>query len=438
MKYSYKTHEKSKPSLVRHIRRLALLALVFIMFYTLFMFIGGRPQVSEESLKALSLIPAEKTYQIILDKPVREIRLYAQQGQEKREIYVAKLSSPSKEFSFKLRARDTGLKDGEAVITLEVSSGFLSKRSYSVKAVVDTVPPKLSLISHTSMPSLGGSCAIKVKVDEEAQVSILQGNNGYSLYPMGGGYYAGLFPIRLDSPNPASLTVVATDKAGNSSSLSINLKVKPTKFREDRINIEDGFIKGVIYPLLGEEGKGLSPLEAFKRVNEEWRAKDIKSVEQIGKKSEPRVLWEGAFLQLPNSKVFATYGDIRHYYYEGQKVSESRHMGFDFASVERAEVPAGNSGVVVFTGQLGIYGNTVIIDHGLGLMSLYGHLSEIRVKEGQFVRKGEIIGRTGTSGLALGDHLHFGILLQGYEVNPIEWLDPKWIKNNVDSVLKAK
>ncbi|MCX8164869.1 MAG: M23 family metallopeptidase [Aquificaceae bacterium] len=112
-------------------------------------------------------------------------------------------------------------------------------------------------------------------------------------------------------------------------------------------------------------------------------------------------------------------------------------MGFDFASLERTPVPAGNSGLVVFAGDLGIYGNTVIIDHGMGLMSLYGHLSEIRVKEGQFVKKGESIGRSGATGLALGDHLHFGILVQGYETNPIEWLDPKWIKNNILAVLEA-
>ena len=101
-------------------------------------------------------------------------------------------------------------------------------------------------------------------------------------------------------------------------------------------------------------------------------------------------------------------------------------------------MPASNSGVVVFTGSLGIYGNTIIIDHGMGLMSLYGHLSEISVKEGQFVKKGEIIGRTGNTGFALGDHLHFGIVVQGYEVNPIEWLDPKWVKNSIISVFEAR
>lgn len=101
-------------------------------------------------------------------------------------------------------------------------------------------------------------------------------------------------------------------------------------------------------------------------------------------------------------------------------------------------MPASNSGVVVFTGDLGIYGNTVVIDHGMGLMSLYGHLSEVGVKEGQYVKKGEVIGKTGKTGLALGDHLHFGILVQGYEVNPLQWLDSKWIRDNILSVLEAR
>lgn len=439
MRYRYRLEEKRERRLgfVRLIRRLAIFALFFIAFYLLFLSLGLRPQVSEESLKELSLIPLEKTYHLKLNRPIEEVKLYVEEKGQKKEIYKALFQQPQKEFSFKLRAKDVGLKDGEVSLILEVSSGFLRSRTYHLRALVDTVPPKLDVISYTPYPSLGGTFALKVKVGEEAQVYVVQGEERYNLYPMGEGYYFGLLPVRLDREG-IPFILYATDKAGNSTSQGLKLNIRQVRFKEDKINIDDNFINRVVFPLLKDEGKGLTPLEAFKRVNEVWRSRDVKKVEEIGKRSEPRVLWEGAFLQLPNSKVFATYGDIRYYYYNGEKVSESRHMGFDFASVERAPVPASNSGVVVFTGSIGIYGNTVIIDHGMGLMSLYGHLSEISVKEGQFVKKGEIIGRTGNTGFALGDHLHFGIVVQGYEVNPIEWFDPKWIKNNVISVLEAK
>ena len=150
------------------------------------------------------------------------------------------------------------------------------------------------------------------------------------------------------------------------------------------------------------------------------------------------MLWDGTFQRLPRSAARAGFGDHRYFTYQGKQVGESYHLGFDLASVRNAEVPAANNGRVVFTGELGIYGNLIVIDHGLGLMSLYSHLSEIHVKVGDVVQKGAIIAKTGSTGLAFGDHLHFGILVGGVEVTPLEWLDPKWIKDNITGRLNAQ
>ncbi len=437
MRYRYRLEERREKglTLIRLIRRLALFALLLIAFYTLFLFFGGRPQLSEESLRSLSLIAKEKSYPLSFDRPVKRIGLYVEEEGKRREIYKADFPKGVKEINLVLKPEELNLRDGEVSLVLEVSSGFLSKRTYFLKALVDTAPPRVRIIAYTSSPMLGGSAAIKVQTEEGAEVYVMQEGYKYPLYPTGRGYYFGLFPIRLEGEG---YRLVAKDMAGNEYSQALSLRIRVPKFKVDKILIDDNFINNAIYPLLGQEGKGLNPLEAFKKVNEVWRERDIKRLEEIGKESEPRILWEDAFIQLPRSKVFATYGDIRHYYYKGQKVSESRHMGIDLASLENSPVPASNSGVVVFVGDVGIYGNMVIIDHGMGLMSLYGHLSEVFVKEGQFVKKGEVIGKTGKTGLALGDHLHFGILLHGYEVNPIEWLDPKWIKNNLQVVLEAQ
>jgi murein DD-endopeptidase MepM/ murein hydrolase activator NlpD len=173
------------------------------------------------------------------------------------------------------------------------------------------------------------------------------------------------------------------------------------------------------------------PVSAFKKINEEWRADVHKRITQIAQKTETEIFWKGRFLQLRNSKVMAIYGDERTYYYKGKPISKSVHLGYDLASVANAPVEAANTGIVRFAGDLGIYGNTVIIDHGLGLMSLYGHLSMIMAREGQAVKKGDVIGQTGSTGLAGGDHLHFGILIHGHEVSPLYWWDPYWIKVNI-------
>jgi murein DD-endopeptidase MepM/ murein hydrolase activator NlpD len=223
---------------------------------------------------------------------------------------------------------------------------------------------------------------------------------------------------------------VAKDIAGNQNVQGLHIPIKTTAYRWSSINIDDAFINTVASSLLNETS--VSDHEAaFKKVNEELRAKALEKLADIAKETDSRILWKGAFLQLKNSKVMAIYGDKRTYLYKGKTVSHSVHLGYDLASNAHSPVEAANSGIVRFAGDLSIYGNTVVIDHGMGLMSLYGHLSVINTSEGQKVSKGDIIGKTGSTGLAGGDHLHFGILMHGYEISPLFWWDSHWIKVNV-------
>jgi len=112
-------------------------------------------------------------------------------------------------------------------------------------------------------------------------------------------------------------------------------------------------------------------------------------------------------------------------------VDQEYHLGYDLAVTRRYPVEAANDGVVVFAGDLGIYGNAVIIDHGYGINTLYGHMSSIDVSVGDTIKKKQIIGRTGETGLAAGDHLHYGVYIYGVPVRPVEWWDEKWINDNI-------
>jgi murein DD-endopeptidase MepM/ murein hydrolase activator NlpD len=175
----------------------------------------------------------------------------------------------------------------------------------------------------------------------------------------------------------------------------------------------------------------------FLKANSELRGHDLKILGECGRKTSPVPLWQGEFLRLPNSAPRGVFAQARSYFYHGKLVDQQTHLGIDLASLPHANVPAANDGKVVYADDLGIYGQCVVIDHGLGLQTLYGHLSRIGVKVGAEVKKGEIIGNTGDTGLAGGDHLHFGIVVSGEQVNPIEWWDPSWIRNNVTSKLNA-
>jgi len=153
--------------------------------------------------------------------------------------------------------------------------------------------------------------------------------------------------------------------------------------------------------------------------------------------SAPAPLWQDAFLRLPNSAPLSGFADRRTYVHDGKTIDQQVHLGFDLASLRGSPVPAGNNGRVVFAAPLGIYGNTVILDHGFGLFSLYGHLSEIAATVGATVKRGDIIGKTGDTGLAAGDHLHFSIMIHGVHVDPVEWWDAHWIHDHVESRLAA-
>jgi len=173
-------------------------------------------------------------------------------------------------------------------------------------------------------------------------------------------------------------------------------------------------------------------------VNKRLRKENEDRITAVTKLATPTLLWKDAFAQLSNSKVEANFADLRTYAYSGEPTDTAYHLGYDLSVTKHTPVEAANSGTVAFADDLGIYGNTVILDHGLGLFTLYGHLSSIDVKAGDSVAKRQIIGKTGETGLAAGDHLHFGIYLAGVAVLPVEWWDQKWIDDNIQPKLEGR
>jgi murein DD-endopeptidase MepM/ murein hydrolase activator NlpD len=178
-------------------------------------------------------------------------------------------------------------------------------------------------------------------------------------------------------------------------------------------------------------------VEGFLVINRDQRKQAEDEKRRIGAKSADKPLFEGAFVQPRNTKVFSNFAETRTYLYQGREIDTQVHYGYDLASTKQSPIPAANKGVVVFAGPLTIYGNAVIIDHGLGLMTLYGHLSTIDVKAGEAVDKGKELGRSGNTGLAIGDHLHYEVLVHGISVTPLEWWDAKWIRDHISKPLKT-
>jgi murein DD-endopeptidase MepM/ murein hydrolase activator NlpD len=352
-------------------------------------------------------------------------------------------------FSMEIKADEMDLVDGEALLRtaawdFSYRGWFSGNQAYAEhKVVIDKKPPVIEVLSRAHNLNQGGSGLAVYRISEPCsrngiQVgdSFFKGFAGFSSDP---DLYAAFFALPHDQDPNAEILVTATDDAGNTGHGGLPYHVNAKRFRRDKIRISDGFLKRKLpeFSRFFDGNMGAASLiERFLFVNRDLRAANHQVVMAACEPSDAKLHWEGVFVRLPASARMAGFGDRRRYEYNGKVVDNQVHLGIDLASTALSAVPAANSGRVALTEYVGIYGNTVILDHGFGLFSMYSHLSRIDVEKGQEVSKGETIGHTGSTGLAGGDHLHYAMVVGQYYVNPIEWWDPNWIKHNVTSKLQ--
>jgi len=339
------------------------------------------------------------------------------------------------------------IKEGEFTLRVTARDGSLypfgeaGMSSASRDFNLDDTAPRIYVKTHTTNLNQGGAGVVEFALSEPARkVGIKVGERFFPAYEREGTQdrsYFCMFTLPWDtSPSDFSPIITAEDKAGNTAGRSFNYYANARNFRKDRIGLSDGFMERVLpqfTDFVSDVQGGL--LEQYVKVNNELRRQNAEKIREIGRDTASEPLWEGEFKRLPNAANRARFADYRDYIYKGKVVDNQTHLGLDLASIRHAPIPAANTGRIVFADFFGIYGNCVIIDHGLGLQTLYSHMSQIDVQPGQAVSKGDIIGRTGATGLAGGDHLHFGVYVSGTPVQPLEWFDGHWIKNNISGKL---
>ena len=351
--------------------------------------------------------------------------------------------------SIEIMPLEIGLNNGSAILKVEVRDASLrngikgNKAEWQTKVLIDTMPPQIIPLSIIHNISQGGSGLVSYKINEPPlKTGIIMGKHYFPGYPRPGGEkgeYAAMVAVSFNEAQPFPVYIEAVDQAGNRGRSSFHYRILKKKFKRDKMNISDNFLnyKMPDFTARYPELKG-SLLDIFIEVNTHLRKANNETIRQLCKNGDLELHWQGPFLPLPRSKHMAGFGEYRTYYYKDRKIGNAVHLGTDLASTSHAPVPAGNTGIVVFADYLGIYGNTIILDHGLGLFSLYAHLNNIVVSKGAKVHRGDIIGYTGNTGLAGGDHLHFGMLINGVFVNPVEWWDGKWIESHILSNLSAR
>ncbi len=317
---------------------------------------------------------------------------------------------------------------------------------------VRLAPPTLSVVSQFHFINQGGSELVVYQVNPaDVESGVRVGDREYPGLPAAGagipnapaGLRLGFFPFLHDQAPSTPVTVWARDAAGNEAKATFESRVTPKQFRKSTIPLDDAFL-GKVVPAILEQTPDLQVkdpgnlLESYLAINRDLRQRNAEMLRSLGRtKTSREIQWRGPFRQMVNSAVEAGFADDRTYVHQGKPVDRQVHLGFDLASTQNAPIHAANRGTVVFAGYLGIYGNCVVIDHGMGLQSLYAHLSSLAVQEGQVVEMNAELGRSGQTGLAGGDHLHFTMLLHGEPVTPVDWWSVQWVEDRVLRKLRA-
>jgi murein DD-endopeptidase MepM/ murein hydrolase activator NlpD len=322
-----------------------------------------------------------------------------------------------------------GLREAESVVTREVQ--------------VRLEPPRVAVLSTFHFINHGGSEFVVYRATpEDVESGVRVGDKTYRGFPAAGAGITGdpalrvaFFALLFDQPVNAPIHVFARDPAGNEAITPLDHRVFPRPYQQSRIELDDAFLQRVVPAIAANAPDEDIPrddvLAGFLEINGNMRRRNNQYIAELGGKSSPELMFRDAFQQLGNSQVEARFADTRTYFYRGKAVDKQVHLGFDLAVTANVPLVAAQRGVVVHAADLGIYGNCVVIDHGMGVQSLYGHLSSIGVKVGDRVDKGQVIGRSGMTGLAGGDHLHFTMLVGGEQVTPVDWWSPQWMQDRV-------
>ena len=429
-------------------RFLAILLLLVLVVAPIVLFVSSAAP-SLQLPPALNAIGRSTPVTVKITAPhgVRQINAYLEQNGARYPLGEQK--EPGHRFRWPRHVADSSwtftvgtqnvpkLTDGKAQIIVEATSNDFRAQSAQVakEVVVVTRPPSLSVDSEQHYLYRGMADLVSFSVSGYATDSgVAVGNYHFRGWPMPGGKPGSfsLFAYPWDTQANVLPVVFATDAAGTSVTSSMVVvfpKKEQPKYRVRDLSVDDKFLQKVVNEL-DPNGSG-DLVSRFVKINHEMRQANNKLLSDLRTKTEAKFLWTQAFQQQPNSKVESNYADLRNYIYQGKKIDEAVHLGYDLSITQHVGVQASNDGRVIYAAPLGIYGNCIVVDHGYGLQSIYGHLSEIDVHEGDMVKKGQVMGKSGMTGLAGGDHIHFSMQLDGVQIDPREWWDAHWIHDHI-------
>ncbi len=436
---------------------IAILSFIFISAAALLFYVNEReqPTITTTPLPALIGPLADLYFEAADQKSgLRHVQITVVQANKSvpvvdkifpRRSWIGQAGPKDMVSSVTLDTVRLGLADGPAEVVINARDysywrfGAGNESQVIVPVEFDTQPPKVTKIDSPRYIKQGGAGVVMYKMSEVVpRHGVIINDYFHPGFPVKGkpDLYGALIGLPHDTEKITDAHVLAEDAAGNQGKAPFGMILKKRAVKKDTINIPDSFLELKIpefsqyYP----EMTG-SNVEKYLYVNNKVRKDNNQKFRELCAASMPEKLWSGRFGRMPGAGR-ASFADHRSYMYKGKKIDNQVHLGNDIASVRHAQVKAANKGKVVYADYRGIYGNTVVLDHGTGVFSLYSHMSQIAVAPGEIIEKNGLLGATGTTGMAGGDHLHFSMLVNGIMVDPLEWWDGSWLGLHIESYLQ--
>ena len=422
-------------------KKLILVVIALVVLLLVFLVARSATPVVELPSAVTSIGQATPITVHIRDpRGIRSVRAFVEQNGSRYQVFEMAQPSKSSDSSWNFTAgvkTTPQLQAGNAKLIVEATSNDLLRRTGRSERdlTVVTQPPIVSVDSEQHYLYLGMADLATFNVSggwTEAGVRV--GNETFRAWPMPGGKPGlfSMFAFAWNMPTDTVPLVYAANGAGNdvtSPLVVVFPKKEQPKYKVHDLPVGDAFMQKVINEL-DPNGTG-DPVTRFVKINSEMRRANNKTLSDLQFKTANRFLWSRPFIRQPHSQAESSFADVRNYIYHGQKIDQQVHLGYDLAVTQHIGVQASNDGTVVYAAPLGIYGNCIVLDHGYGLQTIYGHLSRIDVHEGDTVKQGQAMGVSGQTGMAGGDHIHFAMQLDGVQIDPKEWWDAHWIKDHI-------
>lgn len=371
---------------------------------------------------------------------VRKVTAFVEQNGNRHQVWETEQPStePDSTWNFTAGVKTTPqLRDGKAKLILEATSNDLLRKTgrWEQEITVVTQPPSVTADSDQHYLYRGMADLATFTVSGSwTEAGVRVGDEKFRAWPMPGGKPGmfSLYAFAWNMPPGTVPAVYASNGAGNDATSPLVVefpKKEQPKYTTHVLQVSDAFMQKVIGEL-DPNGSG-DPVARFVKINSEMRRANNQTLSDLRFKTADKFLWSRPFIRQAHSQAEATFADVRNYIYQGKKIDQQVHLGYDLAVTQHVGVQASNDGKVVYAAPLGIYGNCIVVDHGYGLQTIYGHLSHIDVREGDMVKQGQVMGQSGQTGMAGGDHIHFAMQLDGIQIDPKEWWDPHWIKDHI-------